>query len=171
MKRLFPFILAILVFAGLYYISTRQGSKIEEKPLEAPPTVPTLATTITPTESHATKEQEITPTPTLTPTPAETPSEEIKVDVKKEKWYPKLKKSLLAFQEPNTKVFMEGIQNHIFGDEMAVVLVTYIKINGNRSSFKALVEKKSGLIIRTWDQTQVEPFKKEPKVFSPAGRL
>ncbi|MFZ4715153.1 MAG: hypothetical protein ACOYL6_15635 [Bacteriovoracaceae bacterium] len=171
MRKVIILIVALLLIIGLI-LRTKQKKSFEETLKEAPVELeikPTVIATIA-IESHGPVEKIPTVIPTETPTPAATATTKRK-KVEKEKWFPTLKKQLLAFQAPSTKVFVEGEENHPFGKEKEVLLVTYIKRNGNRSSFRALLDTKTGMILRTWDQTQFEPFKKEKLLVSPTGSL
>jgi hypothetical protein len=91
--------------------------------------------------------------------------------VTKEKWYPKLKKDLLAFENKSTKILIEAAPTSRFGENKQILLVSYVRKNGSRSSFKGLFDTKTGKIITTWDQTQFEPIHKKEVLISPSGGL
>jgi len=75
-----------------------------------------------------------------------------------EDWQDKMGKDLMRFQPEGTKVLVK--------DEMPVikiqegkgkffeqVIITYLLSNGERNSFRALVDSETGLIDTTWDKT------------------
>lgn len=74
-------------------------------------------------------------------------------------WRVKVKKDLLAFMPKNTTVnieVMEELKNEKLKKDVAKI--TYVKPDGSKSTFKALIESKSGKILRTWDQVVFEPI-------------
>lgn len=87
------------------------------------------------------------------------PVVENKIEIpQKQTWRTKVQKDLLAFMPKNTTVKIEVMEE--LKDEKLkkdVAKITYIKPDGSKSTFKALIESKTGKILRTWDQVVFEP--------------
>jgi hypothetical protein len=169
MKKLILLIIALIAVISLILWLNRVEKKLQNKEMELPKQAvepaPSLTPKFTPPEKNEDKKIEIPPKP-----------EPVKggfhfSSAQKEKWYPKLKKDLLAFESKNTKISIEAAPAEKFGDEIKILLVSYLRKNGSRSSFKGLFNTKSGKIIRTWDQTQFEPIHKKEVLISPSGVL
>lgn len=72
---------------------------------------------------------------------------------------------LMRFQPTDTKLMVKEevpvikiVDGH--GRYLEQVTITYLQKNGNRSSFKALVDSDTGSIVETWDRTVQEPIRK-----------
>jgi hypothetical protein len=81
------------------------------------------------------------------------------------KWRDIMGNSLMRFQPEDTKLMVKEevpvikIQEGQ-GRYLEQVTVSYLQKDGFRSSFKALVDSESGIIVETWDRTIHEHFKK-----------
>lgn len=81
-------------------------------------------------------------------------------------WKEHLGKSLIILQDPDTKVLVVeetpviDVHNGK-GRYMEEVIITYLKKNGDRSSYRALVDSSSGEVIETWDRTIQEQILKK----------
>lgn len=86
-------------------------------------------------------------------------------------WKSLLGSDLLRFQEPETKVIIreELPVIKIFDDHalyLEQVVITYLLKNGEKSSYRALVDSETGLVLETWDRTlnENQRFKKRPNL-------
>jgi hypothetical protein len=169
MKKLILLIIALVAVIALILWLNRVEKKLQNKELELPQkaveTPPSQKPKLPPLEKVEDEKIAIPPKP-----------EPIKggfhfSPAQKEKWYPKLKMDLLAFESKSTKISIEAAPAEKFGDETKILLVSYLRRNGSRSSFKGLFNTKTGKMIRTWDQTQFEPIHKKELLISPSGVL
>lgn len=72
-------------------------------------------------------------------------------------WKKKVEKDLLAFMPKETTINVEVLEILKEKNMHDVAKITYKKKDGATSSFKALIETRSGKILRTWDQAVFEP--------------
>lgn len=85
----------------------------------------------------------------------------------KKNWKEMLGSDLLRFHGPDTKLIVKEEYPiiKVFGDKgkyFEQVVVTYLHKNGDRGSFRALVNSETGLVEETWDRTIHEKaFKKK----------
>lgn len=99
---------------------------------------------------------------------------EIKKDpIQNRKWKGKIKKDLLAFMPKKTKVDIEVLEvsPDIKNTGRDIAKITYTKEDGATSTFKALIESKTGKIERTWDQVIFEPNHKRNPSIAISGAL
>lgn len=89
-------------------------------------------------------------------------------------WKEHLGRSLIILQDPDTKVLVVeetpviDVHNGK-GRYMEEVIITYLKKNGDRSSYRALVDSSSGEVLETWDRTiQEQLFKKRGGIILPS---
>lgn len=81
-------------------------------------------------------------------------------------WKDNLGKSLILGQSEDTKVLVVE-QTPVIevrdgkGRYMEEVIITYLKKNGNRSSYRAMVDSSSGQVLETWDRTINEKLMKK----------
>ncbi len=81
-------------------------------------------------------------------------------------WKDNLGKNLIIGQDENTKVLIVE-QTPVIevrdgkGRYMEEVIITFLKKNGNRSSYRAMVDSSSGQILDTWDRTINEQLMKK----------
>lgn len=80
-------------------------------------------------------------------------------------WKEIMGNELMRFQPADTKLMVKEevpvikiIEGQ--GRYLEQVTVTYLQKDGNRSSFKALVDSESGLVVETWDRTVQEQIRK-----------
>lgn len=82
------------------------------------------------------------------------------------KWKDQMGQDLMRFQDADTKLFVKEelpiikIQDGK-GQFLEQVIVTYLLKTGDRSSFKALVDSDTGMVVETWDRTIHEKLKKQ----------
>lgn len=86
-------------------------------------------------------------------------------------WKEKMGKDLMRFQDIDTKVLVQNEQSVIKiiegkGQFLEQVSVTYLLKNGNRNSFRALVDSQTGMVIETWDRTIHERLGKQKKTLA-----
>ncbi len=80
-------------------------------------------------------------------------------------WKEILGSELLRFQHDDTKVMVKEefpVIKIIDGKGIYLeqVLITYMFKNGNKNSYRALVNSETGLVIETWDRTVHENYRK-----------
>lgn len=81
-------------------------------------------------------------------------------------WKEIMGNELMRFQPADTKLMVKEevpvikIVNGI-GRYLEQVTITYLNKDGNRSSFKALVDSETGAVIETWDRTINEQIKRK----------
>ncbi len=79
-------------------------------------------------------------------------------------WKDILGNDLIRFHDQDTKVMVKEefpvikIQNGK-GQYLEQVIVTYLFTNGNYSSYRALIDSESGLVLETWDKTIHENYR------------
>lgn len=80
-------------------------------------------------------------------------------------WKDIMGNDLMRFQPADTKLMVKEevpvikiIEGH--GRYLEQVTVTYLQKNGNRSSFKALVDSETGSLVETWDRTVQEQIRR-----------
>lgn len=89
-------------------------------------------------------------------------------------WKDIMGNDLMRFQSADTKLMVKEevpvikiVDGH--GRYLEQVTVTYLQKNGNRSSFKALVDSETGSVVETWDRTVHEHLRKpRGKLFLPS---
>lgn len=91
-------------------------------------------------------------------------------------WKKNLAKILLEGGQKDDRVLIKrniGIieVDNLKGRYLEQVVVTYISDNHEQNSFNALVDSESGQIIKTWNKTITENFKKKSQGLSPSGTL
>jgi hypothetical protein len=79
-------------------------------------------------------------------------------------WKTLLGNDLLRFQREDTKVIIKEELPIIKvmdgkGQYLEQVIITYLLNNGDRNSFRALVDSETGLVLETWDRTIHEKYK------------
>jgi hypothetical protein len=79
-------------------------------------------------------------------------------------WKTLLGNDLLRFQREDTKVIIKEELPIIKvidgkGQYLEQVIITYLLKNGDRNSYRALVDSESGLVLETWDRTIHEKYK------------
>lgn len=79
-------------------------------------------------------------------------------------WKTLLGNDLLRFQREDTKVIIKEELPIIKvidgkGQYLEQVIITYLLNNGDRNSYRALVDAESGLVLETWDRTIHEKYK------------
>lgn len=79
-------------------------------------------------------------------------------------WKTLLGNDLLRFQREDTKVIIKEELPIIKvmdgkGQYLEQVIITYLLNNGDRNSFRALVDSENGLVLETWDRTIHEKYK------------
>lgn len=79
-------------------------------------------------------------------------------------WKTLLGNDLLRFQSEDTKVLIKEELPVIKvidgkGQYLQQVVITYLLKNGDRNSYRALVDSESGLVLETWDRTIHEKYK------------
>ena len=170
MKRIILLILALIFVVFLIFWLNRIEKKLKTDESLNPQedTTKTIPLQIT-TPSIDLKKT--SPSPEVEKKPEEIQGSFIFKPVEKEKWFPKLKKDLLAFENKSTKLTVQAAPTDRFGENKKILLVSYLRKNGSRSSFKGLFDTKTGKIITTWDQTQFEPINKKEVLISPSGVL
>jgi hypothetical protein len=90
------------------------------------------------------------------------------------KWKEALGYDLLRFHLNDTKIIIKDEYSLIKikdgeGQYLEQVLITYIMNNGTQSSFHALVNSETGLVVDTWDRTIHENYKKTKTQLVPTG--
>lgn len=81
-------------------------------------------------------------------------------------WKDIMGNDLMRFQPADTKLMVKEevpviqITNGT-GRFLEQVTVTYLQNNGNRSSFKALIDSETGSVVETWDRTIHEQIRKK----------
>jgi hypothetical protein len=80
-------------------------------------------------------------------------------------WKDIMGNDLMRFQPADTKLMVKEEVPVIkvvdgIGRYLEQVTVTYLQKDGNRSSFKALVDSETGVVVETWDRTIQEHIKK-----------
>ena len=81
-------------------------------------------------------------------------------------WKDMMGNELMRFQPKDTKLMVKEevpvikIVNGV-GRYLEQVTVTYLLKNGNRNSFKALVDSETGLVVETWDRTIHEHIRRK----------
>ena len=85
-------------------------------------------------------------------------------------WKKKLYKNLMRFHSPHTRVLIQKLSPQTANSSQSV-LITYHLPSGRRNSFKAIVDLKSGKILKTWGRTIHEDFRKKQQGLSPDGFL
>lgn len=90
-------------------------------------------------------------------------------------WQQKLGEDLMRFQSEDTKILVKNEMPIIRvmngkGRFYEQVIVTYLSRNGDRSSFKALVDSETGVVEETWDRTIHEAYGRRKEGLSlPSG--
>ncbi len=79
-------------------------------------------------------------------------------------WKTLLGNDLLRFQREDTKVIIKEELPIIKvidgkGQYLEQVIITYLLKNGDRNSYRAMVDSESGLVLETWDRTIHEKYK------------
>ena len=79
-------------------------------------------------------------------------------------WKTLLGNDLLRFQREDTKVIIKEELPIIKvidgkGQYLEQVIITYLLNNGDRNSYRALVDSETGLVLETWDRTIHEKYK------------
>lgn len=83
-------------------------------------------------------------------------------------WKETMGHNLMRFQDEETKLFVKeelpviNIEDGK-GRFLEQVLVTYLSKDGNKSSFKALVDSETGALVETWDRTIHEKLQAKNK--------
>lgn len=139
-----------VVFLGLAvaFILNLKEEKAEKKPTtvaaptlsQIPPSIPMMIES----KSATISELKVT-APDISPIPQNRP------------WRTKVEQDLLAFMPAETTVKIEVLDVLDQKIKQDVAKITYKKKDGATSSFKALIETRSGKILRTWDQAIFEP--------------
>lgn len=86
-------------------------------------------------------------------------------------WKEILGNDLVRFQNTKTKVLIKEefpvikVQNGK-GQYLEQVIITYLRNNENLSSYRALIDSESGMVIETWDKTVQEKLKEQRTGFT-----
>lgn len=81
-------------------------------------------------------------------------------------WKETMGNELMRFQPADTKLMVKEevpvikIVNGI-GRYLEQVTITYLQKDGNRNSFKALIDSENGAVVETWDRTVHEHIRKK----------
>lgn len=82
------------------------------------------------------------------------------------KWKESMGIDLMRFQDQSTKLMVKEELSIIKiiegkGQYLEQVIITYLFKNGEKNSFKALVDSDTGLVIETWDRTVHERIQRD----------
>lgn len=155
MKKIVFFSLIVFIIIGVVIWNKNQTPTINETnsiPEVTLSPVPTASVTPSAPPKDLEEHQHAHEAPTHSQKTFETSSEILNA-----KWYPAIHQKLLAFHDEETKVFLEQDLNpYQLKKNEKVLIVTFLKNNGQSSSFRALIDTKNQEILRTWDQPHIE---------------
>ena len=100
---------------------------------------------------------------------------EYKNEINKD-WKYLLGQKVLSDLQDDTQIYIKKVDSvinieGIKATYMEIVIIKFLDSKGNQTSFRALVDSSNGKVIRRWDRTIIEDFKKSKKGLIPSGTL